>query len=125
MNGYEAVQHWLDGLLSQGNLPAEVAAIGFNLYERGQDSWSMEMVGTSRFSLKDESWIDDRVGTFSADKQPLVWTQTSDWKTILAEAVLNLREYLNSGHYANQLKTVAGIGIGFADGELEILYTST
>lgn len=124
MNRYKATQEWLDTLLGDGQLPSNVVAIGFNLYDKGQDSWTMEMVGTGRFSLDDDSWLSDEIIDFGTRQYPLVWEQASDWKTILAEAVLHLKEYLDHGKHAHCLKTVAGVGVGFADGDIEILYTS-
>lgn len=124
MNRYKATQEWLDTLLGDGQLHSNVVAIGFNLYDKGQDSWTMEMVGTGRFSLDDDSWLSDEIMDFGTRQYPLIWEQASDWKTILAEAVLNLKEYLDHGKHAHCLKTVAGVGVGFADGDIEILYTS-
>ena len=124
MSGYEATESWLDSLLGAGQLPAGIVAIGFNLYEKDQDSWIMEMVGTSQFSLEDESWLTEEVTDFGTKEKPLAWQQASDWKTILAETVLNLRTYLDKGAYASQLKSVSGVGVGFADGDIEILYTN-
>jgi hypothetical protein len=36
--------------------------------------------------------------------------------------IIYLKQYLESGIYSNILKAHDGLGVGFADGDIEILY---
>lgn len=42
---------------------------------------------------------------------------------MLEEMSTILRQYLEDGEYAHILKSKEGIGIGFVDGDVEILFT--
>ena len=60
---YAFVENWLDSILEQP-IPAEVAALNFNLYEEGGNNWSIELVGTESFDLEDEDWGYDEIFDF-------------------------------------------------------------
>ena len=53
---YNEVANWLNNVLNQ-DIPEEVVAFCFNLYEDGNNAWSMELVGTERFDVDDEDVI--------------------------------------------------------------------
>ena len=118
---YLEVSNWIDHALSQ-DIPKDVAAFCFNLYEDMNDEWSMEIVGAARFDLIDEDWPCDEVTTFGTREGLLAWQKVTTWDTVLAEMVSVLKEYLEHGKYAAVLKSTAGVGVGFVDGNIEILY---
>lgn len=98
-------------------------AFCFNLYEDEDDQWSVELVGTSRFDVEDEDWCCDETADFGTRERPFVWKQKASWNEILAESVSYIKEYLKNGRFADVLKERLGVGIGFVDGDVEILYT--
>ena len=112
---------WLDNVLSN-SLPNEVVAINFNIYEDGNNKWSLELVGTSSFDENDSDWACDEV--FTTRNNPFVITLESDWKTVEDKFSDIIKDYLNDGKYSNLLKKYKGIGIGFVDGDLSIIYKS-
>lgn len=118
---YSRMSDWLDNVLDQ-NIPEDVAAFGFNLYEDEEGQWSLELVGTSRFDAEDGDWCCDEITDLGTREEPFTWEQKASWDEILAEAVSHLKGYLKSGKYADVLKGRKGVGVGFADGDLEILY---
>lgn len=118
---YSVVAHWLDDILER-ELPDAVAAFSFNLYEDGGNRWSMELVGTDRFDPEDEDWRCDEVSDLGTREQPLSWTRKAGWDEILEEMVRVLKRYLEEGAHAAVLKRYQGIGVGFVDGDTEILY---
>ncbi len=118
---YDRISSWLDDVLTQC-VPEDVVAFGFNLYEDEDNNWSMEVVGTSRFDREDDDWCCDEVTDFGTREKPLTWEQNATWDHILEEIVLSLKEYLTSGKHANVLKDKVGIGVGFVDGDIEIIY---
>jgi len=110
--------NWLEKVLKK--LPRDVEAIHFNLYEDGDNKWSVELVGTSTFDENNSDWACDEHYTTRDD--PYVLTKKSDWKAIENLFTTFLLNYLERGKYAYILKECRGIGIGFVDGDLSLIY---
>lgn len=124
---FDEVSKWLDQVLEDAletGIPKEVTAFGFNLYEDGDYDWSMELVGTSEFDMDNEDWLCNEVTDFDTRDDPFQWNQKAEWEEILKDITCLLKKYLNSGKYANVLKEKSGIGVGFVDGNIEILYAN-
>lgn len=119
---YHDVANWLDYILEQ-KISEEVVAFCFNLYEDGNDKWSMELVGTERFDIEDTEWPCYEIMNFGTRENPFIWKKAASWDIIIKEMVSILIEYLKKGTYGQILKSVDGIGIGFVDGDIEILYS--
>lgn len=117
----QEVSKWLDAVLVNA-IPNEVAAFGFNLYDDGDNDWSMELVGTSEFDVDDEDWLCNEVTDFNTRENPFQWSKEAEWEEVLEDIVHVLKEYLKSGQYADALKEKSGVGVGFVDGDIEILY---
>ncbi len=118
---FNRVSEWLDVVL-ETNIPNEVVAFGFNLYEDSHYNWSMELIGASEFDIDNEDWLCSEVTDFNTRDNPLRWHKEAGWEEILNEIVCALKEYLKNGKYADILKTKSGVGVGFVDGSIEILY---
>lgn len=115
------VSEWLDVVLKT-DIPNEVVAFGFNLYEEGHYNWSMELIGASEFDIANEDWLCNEVTDFNTRDNPLRWSKEAGWEEILNDMVCDLKEYLKNGKYADTLKAKSGVGVGFVDGSIEILY---
>lgn len=111
--------NWLDEILLR-KLPNNIKAINFNLYEDYGNEWSVELVGTSTFDENDSDWACDEI--YTTRENPYVLEKESDWKTIENIFTSFLKNYLDTGKYSNVLKKYYGIGIGFVDGDLSIIY---
>lgn len=118
---YTLVENWLDNILEQ-SIPTEVVALNFNLYEDDGNSWSIELVGTESFDLEDGNWGCDEIFDFGTRENPLAWEEEKAWNEILDEMIQILKRYLQQGKYAGILKKYQGVGIGFVDGDIEILF---
>ncbi|MBQ8834683.1 MAG: hypothetical protein IJ001_07150 [Oscillospiraceae bacterium] len=120
---YEEVSKWIDNLPLQ-SIPEEVTAFCFNLYD-GCDNlhWSMELIGASRFDVDDEDWACDEITDFESRTQEFKWTKEASWDVVFAEMLSTLKEYLEKGQYADALKSKHGVGAGFTEGNIEILYS--
>ena len=110
--------NWLEDALKK--LPGNVEAINFNLYDDGDNKWSVELVGSSTFDENNSDWACNEV--YTTRENPYVLTKKSDWKAIENLFTTFLLNYLERGKYAHILKEYRGIGIGFVDGDLSILY---
>ena len=115
------VTEWLDDVLEQ-SISEEIVAFCFNLYEDGNNSWSMELVGTASFDEDDQDWACDEVTDFGTRRMPLVWEKDAQWNEVLDEVIALLKAYLENGAHAEVLKEKASVGVGFVDGDIEIIY---
>ncbi len=114
----EMFYEWLDTILMV-ELPSEVKAINFNLYEDQENKWSIELVGTSVFDENDDDWACCEV--FTTRDNPFVIEQVGDWQTIEELFTEWINDYLCNSIYARKLKEYEAVGIGFVDGDLKIL----
>ncbi len=121
---FDQISEWLDAVLgdiSDTGIPNEVIAFGFNLYDDGDGEWSMELIGTSEFDTVDEDWLCNEVTDFDTRDEPFQWCKKAEWEEILNDVICLLKRYLDSGKYADVLKAKAGVGVGFVNGNVEIL----
>lgn len=118
---FNEVANWLDKVLVQ-DIPEDVVAFCFNLYDDGDNRWSMELVGTERFDEDDEDWPCDEVTDFGTREGLLAWSKEAEWEAVFEEVCTVLKQYLEKGKYASILKSKAGIGVGFVDGDVEVLF---
>ena len=115
----ESFEEWLDFVLGMP-LPDDIAAVNFNLYEQEGNIWSIEFAGTEGFDPQDADWACEE--GFVTREAPFSWEEEADWEQILTEMSERLQIYLENGRYAEKLKAYAGVGIGFVDGDINILY---
>lgn len=119
----DKIAEWIDTVLEQP-IPDEVKAFCFNLYDDGDAKWSIELIGASQFCLEDEYWPCEEVTTFETRENPYCFEQDEEWEVILEEVIAALKDYLHNGAKADCLKQKAGVGVGFVDGDVEIIYTA-
>lgn len=118
------VADWIDRVLNEAAVPAAVVAFCFNLYEESDGGWAMELVGTESFDLEDEDWACDEVTDFGSRENLYHWETECEWEEALEYMVNALRQYLSCGKYADLLKSKEGVGVGFVDGNIEILHSN-
>lgn len=118
---YSKVSEWIDGVLPSV-IPDEVVAFCFNLYEENDEVWSMELVGTGRFDPDDQDWACDEITDFDSRKCLFSWQAACEWDEALETMTAVLKQYLQEGKYAGLLKSKSGVGVGFVDGDIELLY---
>ena len=119
---YDGFEKWLNEQISKCCLD-DVIAFNFNLYEDGGKKWSVELVGTDTFSEGDTDWACCEV--FTTRDNPFTIEHSGDFKEVLSVFKSCVVRYLECGNYREQLKSKAGIGIGFVDGDLELLHKNT
>ena len=109
---------WLDSVL-QMNIPSDVVAFCFNLYEDADKKWTLELIGASSFDKDNSDWACDEV--FTTRENPLSWNDKKEWKEVLNESEAIIKEYLKKGKYRKELKERRGLAVGFVDGDLILL----
>lgn len=115
---YKEFEKWVDCSLNT-ELPKDVVAFCFYLYDDGNGQWSVELVGTSSFDKDDSDWACNEV--FDTRNNPLKWKYKGSWKNVLSSVRSHLETYLKIGKHASLLRSQQGIGLGFVDGDLLIL----
>ncbi len=118
---YEEIVKWIDSILSQ-NISSDVVAFCFNLYDDGDNKWSIEIVGTNYFNKKDVDWPCYEIVDFGTRENPFMWISDMSWDKVLDETVLILKKYLQAGKYAQVLKSKKAVATGFVDGDTILLY---
>ena len=119
---YDDFEKWINGIFSK-EIPEDVVAAVFNIYDDGDGDWSVEVVGTSSFDEDDEDWACDEVTNFDSRENRFAWNESYEWEDAFEEVVKILNKYLEEGTYKDKLKELNGIGAGFVDGDLEIVYS--
>lgn len=122
MEHYISFSKWLDKHLSK-DLPNDIVAVNFNLYEGAKQTYDIELVGCDTFEESNSDWACDEV--FTKREDLFLIPRTGDiahWEQGLSFMTLLVKKYLCEGKYANKLKSYTAVGIGFVDGDIEILY---
>ena len=118
---YNEFEAWLDAAL-EADMPEDIAAFNFNLYEDGDNLWSIELIGASRFDPEDPDWACDEI--FTNREDPLSWSAEVDWQDIQETMTQCVEKYLIEGAGASILKNSEAVGIGFVDGDITIVYVN-
>ena len=118
----QKIEKWVDEVLKQ-DIPNDVVAVMFNLYEDDEHIYSMEIVGTESFDEEDEDWACDELTDFGTREHPLVLESDSGWEEVLSKVSERLKRYLETGKHAAKLKRCTAVATGFVDGDVEILWT--
>lgn len=116
---------WIDDALSR-EVPARTAAFHFNLYE-GMDSVHIQLMGTGAFEAGEVPGRDYWPGaeTFSTGEDIFeipFEVAGSDWKQWLATCMDMLGSYIATGRNSGVLRSSKGVGVGFVDGDMYVLW---
>ena len=116
---------WADEALREP-LPEGTVAFHFNLYE-GTDSVHVQLIGTESFVPGEVPERDYAPGveTFSTGENifeiPFAAAGTM-WRDWLKTSMEIVRSYIAMGAKSNVLRASKGVGIGFVDGDMHILW---
>lgn len=108
----------LDTLLQDAALP-EQGGVYFALHEGNGAAYQIDVALTPAFDAEDAEWactVETVLGEIMLSKR-----QEMEWNAIQDEAAALLRSYLKKGKYRDKLLSCAGIGAGFAEGDLLLL----
>jgi hypothetical protein len=112
---------WANKALSK-TIPDQVKAFSFNLFETPV-GFGIELIGAGSFDENDEDWACDEV--FEPTQRQLdipIAYSGKNWEQCLKKMKTLVLQYLNSNEPgAVILNKAQGVGIGFVDGNLELL----
>lgn len=109
---------WLDGEL-ENELPDKSCGVYFSLTEGNEDGFDITMCFTESFDKEDEEWacnVTEEFGTFTVSTNG-----ECRWEDILVWSCKYLKKYLQKGKQRDILKSFAGTGAGFDEGDVEII----
>ncbi len=118
MFDYNAFSTWVDSIM-KNSFPEETIAIAFNLYEESdEDTYSVQLIGTEKFDEDDWPCYE----TYTSGEDLYYWEESGGWQQAQESAMKNVERYLSEGAFADKIKGYTGVGIGFVDGDMEIIY---
>ncbi|MBN2535124.1 MAG: hypothetical protein JXB88_19740 [Spirochaetales bacterium] len=112
---------WLDMILKKNKFDA-VVAFNFNLYE-GKGSFHIQLIGSDSFDRNDEDWACKEV--YSSGENVFIVSRKNagqEWQKGLSFCTGLVRNYLSYGEFSKKLKDKTAVGIGFVDGNIDIIY---
>lgn len=115
----EEFKFWVEKYLV--DLPEDAVAINFNLYE-GEEAYSVQLIAADEFDEEDEDWACEEI--FSTEDDLFVIPMTEDieeWEDALFYIKSLIEEYLKVSSCRDILENLEGIGVGFVDGNIELL----
>ncbi len=125
---YEQFEIWMNDLLEQNTMPEDTAAFCFNLYDESEDDgehiYGVQLIASDRFDSEDGDWPCDEVWSSgedifcidTSDEKDTGWQRAQD---LVGEMV---KEYLENGTHRRILQNTKAVGIGFVDGELDLIW---
>ncbi|MBR1592702.1 MAG: hypothetical protein IJ666_06810 [Ruminococcus sp.] len=121
---YSEFESWIDYLLETNNMPEDTRAYCFNLYDEGENIYSLQIVAANSYSDTDSDWPCDQVWSSGED---IFSIDISDEDTKDRQHAYEIfkdiiAEYLLNGKYRNLLTSYLALAMGYIDGELEIIY---
>ena len=123
---YSEFADWLDNLLENNDMPENTQAFNFNLYEESEDEYiyGVQIIASDRFDADDDDWACYEIWSSEED---IFCVSTSDeddkgWQQFLKFMTEIVCDYLENGKHKDILFNSKGIGIGFVDGEIDIIY---
>lgn len=115
---------WADKALAR-KISARTVAFHFNLYQ-GVKSVHVQIMGMDTFSEDGEYWPGEETFSTGEDIFQVPFADAgAEWPEWLENLKLLVSDYLDTGKNAAVLRHSQGVGIGFVDGDLEVLWRRT
>ena len=117
---------WLTSGLNE-EVPIEVKAFSLNLFEPALIDgvkFGIELIGAERFDPLDEDWACDEIWNPSLRRLNIpIQYSGENWEECLEKMKALTNDFLDTQSIAAQvLQSKEGVGIGFVDGNLDILW---
>jgi len=111
---------WADLVLAQP-LPSQAVAFHFNLYE-GTDSVHVQIAGNASFDPADYWPAEETFSTGENIFEVPFGVAGANWEEWLESLMELVSAYVSSGTNAAVLRRSLGVGIGFVDGDMYVLW---
>ena len=112
---------WLDDNLKE--IPLDAVAVNFNLYEGENNTYDVELIGSDIFTEEDDDWVCEEIYSTEENLFTIpIHNYISDWKDGLSYIKEMIEDYMKIGTYSDDLKQLQAVGIGFVDGDIELIH---
>lgn len=112
---------WADEALGQP-IPNGTVAFHFNLYE-GSESVHVQIMGTDSFDGGEQYWPGNETFSTGEDVFYVPFANAgSEWPEWLESSKQLVSDYIASGARSEVLRRSRGVGIGFVDGDMYVLW---
>lgn len=127
MELYLKFAEWLDNLLENNDMPDSTKAFNFNLYDDSQEEivFGVQLIASDRFDAENQDWAcyecwssEEDIFYISADDEEDKSGQA--FQKFISELIC---DYLEKGTYRDILLDADAVGVGFVDGDIDLLYT--
>lgn len=124
MEIYNEFAKWLDDLLENNEIPENTIAFNFNLYEEEDATYGIQLIASDEYDEKDDDWACSEIWSSEED---IFYIDHSDEEDADAERGLEfigglISDYLVHGTYRNILLSSNAVGMGFVDGDINIIH---
>lgn len=119
---YYKLEAWLEKHLNS-SMQEDINAFNFNLYEEATEDYGVQLIGTNEFDENDDDWA--CTDYFTTGEDILLISRVEeieDWENGLNYIKSLIDDYLNRGEFRERLLSVNAVGVGFVDGDAEIIY---
>jgi len=128
MNFEQEFEAWLSNNITC-EIPEDVKAFSFNLFEsciEDDKKFGIELIGAGEFDSENEDWACDEIWEPKLRELDIPTSFSGESWEICQERLKSLitKVLASNTHCKNQLKSRKGIGIGFVDGNLEMIWQS-
>lgn len=116
----DVLKNWIRESINQ-NIPKNVKALSFNLFECSSNYFSIELIGTSYFDKHNSDWACDEIWEPESRSMSENFTANNcqdclkKIKTILIPLIQKEMNVPKNAH-------IIAVGVGFVDGDLDIIY---
>lgn len=121
INNIHTFNDWMDDILENADF-TNIIAVNFNLYEGTDKTYHVELIGSDQYTPGDNEWACNEVFTTRDHLFIIVGLDVKSWEEALAHFKADVLAYLKKGRYNSKLLSMRAVGIGFVDGDLEILH---
>jgi len=122
-NNAQTFADWIDGVLENIDLSG-VIAVNFNLYEASDNSHHIELIGSDEYDPKNSDWACNEIFTTRDNLFITNEKAGQPWEAALKHFKSLATEYLENGRYRQKILSLRAVGIGFVNGDLEVLHES-
>jgi hypothetical protein len=119
---FKDFSEWLDKVLEENNFDS-VFAFNFNLYE-GIDEYHVQLIGSDKFDEDDADWACSEIFTTGENIFKIDSKHTGEeWYDALDFCIKIVTGYLRNGKNKDRILEKRGVGVGFVDGDLYVIYS--
>ncbi|MDT8716232.1 hypothetical protein IAI10_06150 [Clostridium sp. 19966] len=122
LDDFKLLSVWINRVLEQ-ELPKGIKAFNFNIYEGEEETYDIQLIGSDNWDKESSDWACTDYFTTGED---ICYIEKNndidDWELGLNYVIEMITRYLEEGKNSYILKSVYAIGVGFVDGDINIIY---